>query len=99
MQETFVASRLTSGNFLFPTVIIVTEHAVMRRKRSWLRLSEESIALRNVASIEITTGLVWSDIRIESSGGTDPIESHGHSKPDARRIKDLIENMQTAVPT
>ena len=96
MRETFVASRLTRGNTLFPTVIIVTEHAVMRHKRSWLRLSEESIALRNVASIEITTGLVWSDIRIESSGGTDPIESHGHSKLDARRIKDLIESMQAA---
>jgi hypothetical protein len=96
MRETFVASRLTRGNTLFPTVIIVTEHAVMRHKRSWLRLSEESIALRNVASIEITTGLVWSDIRIESSGGTDPIESHGHSKHDARRIKDLIESMQAA---
>jgi hypothetical protein len=98
MQESFTASRFTRGNFLFPTVIIVTEHAVMRRKRSWLRLSEESIALRNVASIEITTGLIWSDIRIESSGGTDPIESHGHSKHDARRIKDLIESMQAAQP-
>jgi hypothetical protein len=98
MQESFAASRLTRGNLLFPTVIIVTEHAVMRHKRSWFRLSEESIAIRNVASIEITTGLVWSDIRIESSGGTDPIESHGHSKHDARRIKDLIENMQSTLP-
>jgi len=95
MQESFAASRLTSGNLLFPTVIIITEHAVMRHKRSWFRLSEESIAIRNVASIEIRTGLVWSDIRIESSGGTDPIESHGHSKHDARRIKDLIESMQS----
>jgi hypothetical protein len=98
MQETFAASRLTRGNFLFPTMIIVTDHAVMRHRRSWLRLSEESIAIRNVASIEITTGLVWSDIRIESSGGTDPIVSHGHSKHDARRIKDLIENMQAGSP-
>jgi hypothetical protein len=98
MQESFTASRLTRGNLLFPTVIIVTEHAVMRRKRSWLRLDEESIAVRNVASIDIKTGLVWSEIRIESSGGKDPIESHGHSKRDARRIKDLIENMQAALP-
>ena len=29
-----------------------------------------------------------------TSGGSDPIASHGHSKADARRIKELIENAQ-----
>jgi hypothetical protein len=40
--------------------------------------------------------LLWSTILIESSGGTDPIESHGHTKADARQIKDLIESYQHA---
>ena len=31
---------------------------------------------------------------IESSGGTDPLTSHGHRKPDAERIKQLIEEAQ-----
>ena len=49
--ETFSASRWTSGNFLFPTQIVMTEHSVLRRKRSWLTVHEESIGIRNVASV------------------------------------------------
>lgn len=92
--EAFVASRLTRGNLIFPTRIVVSDHAVMRRKRSWLTVREESINLRNIGTVNINTGILWSDIRIESSGGSDPIESHGHTKSDARRIKELIESRQ-----
>jgi hypothetical protein len=92
--EVFVASRLTSGNFLFPTRIIVNENTVMRRKRSWFTLNEESVHVRNIGTVNITTGILWSDIRIESTGGSDPIESHGHTKEDARRIKAMIEEHQ-----
>jgi len=92
--ESFVASRWTRGNRLFPTRIIVGDQSVMRRKRSWLTLNEESVHVRNVATVNITTGLVWSDVSIESSGGSDPITSHGHTKSDARRIKELIETLQ-----
>lgn len=93
--ETFVASRLTEGNLIFPTRIVITENAVMRRKRSWFSVNEESVHLRNVATVNITTGIIWSDIRIESTGGSDPLVSHGHTKADARRIKELIEALQS----
>lgn len=92
--ESFVASRWTRGNRLFPTRIIISDQSVMRRKRSWIRLNEESVHVRNVATVNITTGLIWSDVSIESSGGSDPITSHGHTKSDARRIKELIEVLQ-----
>jgi len=92
--ESFQASRWTRGNLLFPTVIEVSEKAVTRRKRSWFREDEMSINITKVASVHIRTGLIWSEILIESSGGTDPLASHGHSKVDAIRIKDLIENAQ-----
>jgi hypothetical protein len=93
-SETFKASRWTQGNHLFPTVIEVTDKSVMRRKRSWFSVDEMSITIHKVASININTGLFWSKILIESSGGSDPLESHGHTKADARRIKDLIEQYQ-----
>jgi hypothetical protein len=48
-----------------------------------------------VASVRIETGLLWSDITIESTGGSDPLTSHGHTKADARRIKELIEAAQS----
>ena len=93
-SENFVASRLTRGNFLFPTRIVIDDRTVMRHKRSWFSVNEESVSLRNVATVNITTGILWSDIRIESSGGSDPLESHGHTQADARRIKQRIELLQ-----
>lgn len=95
--ESFVASRWTRGNLLFPTRIIVSDQSVMRRKRTWLSVNEESIHIRNVASVNITTGLIWSIMSIESSGGSDPISSHGHTKSDARRVKELIELLQAGL--
>ncbi len=93
--ETFQASRWTQGNHLFATIIEVTEAAVVRRKRSWFTVNEISIHLSKVASVRIDTGLLWSDILVESTGGSDPLTSHGHRKADARRIKELIEAAQT----
>ena len=92
--EIFQASRWTRGNFLFPTIIEVTDKAVTRRKRSWFSHDEISIAISRVASVHIKTGLLWSDINIESSGGSDPLASHGHRKADALRIRELVETAQ-----
>lgn len=93
-SETFQASRWTRGNFLFPTIIEVTDKSVIRRKRSWFSRDEISMSIFKVASVHIKTGMVWSEILIESSGGTDPMTSHGHRKADAQRIKQLIEEYQ-----
>src|SRR5216117_182398 len=93
-SEIFQASRWTRGNLLFPTYIEVSDKAVSRRKRSWFRQDQISISLSKVASVHIKTGIIWSDILIESSGGSDPLASHGHRKADARRIRDLIEGYQ-----
>jgi hypothetical protein len=95
--ELFRASRWTRGNFLFPTYIEVSDKAVTRRKRSWFSQDEMSMTIGKVASVHIKTGLIWSEVLIESSGGTDPMTSHGHSKRDAQRIKELIENAQAAM--
>ena len=93
-SEKFKASRWTKGNHLFPTVIEVTDRAVIRHKRSWFSKDEISISISKVASVHIKTGMVWSDILIESSGGTDPFASHGHRKADAQRIRALVEAAQ-----
>jgi len=92
--ESFAASRWTKGNLLFPTRIVVTPLHVSRVKPRLFGTTEESIAIHQVASVLIKTGIIWSDIRIESTGGTDPITSQGHRKPDAQRIRDLIEGYQ-----
>jgi len=97
--EIFKASRWTRGNHLFPTYIVVSEKSIARRKHSWFRMDEMTIAISKVASVHIRTGMIWADILLESSGGTDPFTSHGHRKSDARRIKELIETAQAQLST
>jgi hypothetical protein len=93
-EETFSASRWTRGNLWFPTRIVVSPLRVSRVKRRLFGSTEESISTSQVASVKISTGIFWSDILIESTGGTDPIASHGHRKADALRIRDLVEGFQ-----
>src|SRR6478672_5380427 len=94
--EMFTASRLTRGNFFFPTRIVVSPEHVLRIKPRLFGSTQESIAIPAVASVQISTGVMWSDIRIDSAGGTNPILSHGHRKHDAERIRDLVERFQSA---
>ena len=92
--ETFSASRWTQGNFLFPTRLVISPQRVARVKSRLFGSNEESISMSKIASVHISTGVFWSEIVIESTGGTDPITSHGHRKADAQRIRDLIETYQ-----
>ena len=92
--ETFTASRWTRGNLIFPTRIVVSPLHVSRVKPRLLGTTDESIAISQVASVQIRTGIIWSAIRIDSSGGSEPITSHGHRKADAVRIRELIETYQ-----
>jgi len=93
-SHVFKASRWTSGNLIFPVRIEVTQDRVTRIKPRLLGSNEESIAISKVASVNIETGLLWANIRIDSSGGSNPIVSHGHRKGDARAIRALIEQLQ-----
>ncbi len=93
-SATFSASRWTRGNHIFPTRIVVTPLHVSRVKSRLFGTTEESIAISQVASVAIQTGFIWSEIRIDSTGGAEPITSHGHSKKDAVRIRELIETYQ-----
>ena len=90
----FTASRLTRGNLFFPTRIEVGPERVLRIKPRFFGSSEESIPIFKVASVQIAVGFFWSNIRIDSSGGSNPILSHGHSKRDAIQIRDMIEHYQ-----
>ena len=72
---------------------------MVRHKRSWFSRDEMSISISKVASVHIKTGMLWSDVLIESTGGSDPVTTHGHTKSDARRIRELIESAQGVEPT
>jgi hypothetical protein len=93
--EVFRASRISRGNRLFPTQVAITPTAVVQYKPRWFGKQEQSIHLAHVASVNIDTGLLLSNVLIETSGGSDPIACHGHRKSDAVRMKELIERFQT----
>ena len=96
MAEIFTASRWTAGNFVFPTRIEITPERVLRVKPRMFGSTEESIAIAKVASVQISKRIIFSDIRIDSSGGSNPIVSHGHTKGDAEQIRELIERYQSS---
>jgi hypothetical protein len=94
--DVFRASRLSSGNHLFPTQVSITPTAVVQYTPRWIGRREETIHMAHIASVKIETRMLLSDVLIETSGGSDPIACHGHRKGDATRMKDLIERYQTA---
>jgi hypothetical protein len=93
--DVFRASRISRGNRLFPTQVAITPTSVVQYKPRWIGKQEQTIHMAHVASVNIDTGAVLSDVLIETSGGSDPILCHGHRKGDAIRMKQLIERYQT----
>ena len=93
--DVFRASRVSRGNRLFPTQVAITPTSVVQYKPRWIGKQEQTIHMAHVASVNIDTGAVLSDVLIETSGGSDPILCHGHRKRDAIRMKQLIERYQT----
>jgi hypothetical protein len=91
----FHASRLSAGNHLFPTQVLISPTSVVQYKPRWIGRQEETIHLAHVASVKIDTGLFLSNVEIETSGGSDSIRCHGHHKADATKMKSLIEQYQS----
>ena len=93
--DVFRASRLSRGNRVFPTQVAITPTSVVHYRPELFGRQEKSIHMAHVSSVKIDTNLLFSDVLIETSGGSQPIVCHGHRKRDAVRMKALIEQYQT----
>jgi hypothetical protein len=93
--DVFRASRLSRGNHLFPTQVMVSPTSVVHYTPQWVGKLEHTIHMAHVASVRIDTHLIFSDVFIETSGGVSDIKCYGHHKRDAVRIKELIEKHQS----
>src|SRR4029450_6348165 len=93
--DVFRASRLSKGNHLFPTQVLISPTSVVHYTPEWFGRLEHSMHMAHVASVRIDTNLMFSDLYIETTGGASPIRCHGHKKADAVKMKDLIERYQT----
>jgi hypothetical protein len=94
--DVFRASRLSRGNLLMPTQVLITPTSVVHYTPEIVGKREHSIHMAHVASVGIDTNMLFSDVVIETSGGASPVKCHGHHKKDAVRMKALIEQYQTA---
>jgi len=94
--EVFRASRFSAGNRLLPTQVKVSPTSVVHYTPQWVGKLEQSIHMAHVASVRIDTHLIFSDVLIETTGGASAIHCKGHYRSDAVRLKQLIEEYQTA---
>ena len=95
-DRVFRASRWSRGNHLFPTQVAISSTNVVHYTPQWIGRREQSIHMAHVASVEIDTNLFFSNVVIETSGGSEPVRCHGHRKRDAIEMKRLINEYQTA---
>ncbi len=82
---------------IFPQELLIDKYHVLSRKRHfpafWL-VTEESIPLSKLASIQIHRGMFFSKLIIENSGGPFPIVVNGlwnRQATEARNILEMIE--------
>ena len=94
-EHVFRASRLSRGNMLFPTQVVVTPGSVLHYKPEIVGGREQSIHINHISSVLIDRNLFFSDVMVETSGGTSAVRCHGHRKADAVRMKELIEAFQS----
>jgi len=94
-DHVFRASRLTRGNRIFPAQVVITKGSVTVVQPQWVGKLEESAHIAHISSIQIDTNMVFSDISIETTGGHNPMVCHGHTKGDAVKIKQVIEQFQS----
>jgi hypothetical protein len=94
--EPVSASRLTTGNLLFPVQVAVFPERVARYKPRFFGHTEDSISTDLIASVKVQAGVVFADVVLDTAGGSPPIVIHGLWKKDAERLRELIGAAQEA---
>jgi uncharacterized membrane protein YdbT with pleckstrin-like domain len=88
--ETFTASRLTGGNRVFPSRIIIDELGVTLKDPGLFSGKEKTVPFSRISSVNIDCPFVgFSTIVIETTG-EGSIASKGFSKDDVKRMKEII---------
>ena len=94
----FRSSRWTKGNRIWPTQVAVFPNRVVRYTPRLFGHREETIGIDQVASVSVDSGLIFGDVLIETTGGSQAIRCHGHSKGEAEEIRRRITEAQGVQP-
>lgn len=91
-MKTFESNRLTEGNQLFPTKIILSPKGVVVRKPGILRSEEKVIPYKQITFVDINTPLVgFSKIVIGTEN--EPVTVGGFTKNEVKQIQSLVLEM------
>jgi hypothetical protein len=93
-EKTYRSSRLTSGNFFFPDALVLVNDGIIFRKGSFFGSREEHINYKAVASFRIANGILFSNVLIETTGGSQPIQLNGLWKSEAKELQDALRVFQ-----
>jgi len=89
-METFTASRLTGGNRVFPSKIIIDEQGVTLKDPGLFSGKEKTVPFSRISSVNIDCPFIgFSTIIIETTG-EGSIASQGFSKADVTKMKEII---------
>jgi len=89
--KVYQASRLTLGNLMFPDRLRLEEDAVVFEKRRLVGGEEESIRYEQVASVSVQRGLLFADLLLETTGGSEPVFLNGLWVGQAERAKAQLQ--------
>jgi len=89
-METFTASRLSEGNKVFPSQIIIDNQSLTFKVPSLFSGSEKTIPFSKIASVDIDCPMIgYSTIIIETTG-EGSIRAHGFTKDEVKAMKSQI---------
>lgn len=87
---TYTASRLTAGNRIFPSKIIIDDLGVTLKDPALLSGKEKTIPYTRISSVNIDCPFIgFSSIMIETTG-EGSIHVHGFTKKEVTEMKELI---------
>jgi hypothetical protein len=97
-QELIVtAARLSKGNWLHPTRLVLTPHELRFEKRKTFGRHSESVRLDQIVRVGLNTGMLFATFFIETETGH-RLEASGLPKPDAERLREQLGAWQQSPP-
>jgi len=93
-MATYRSSRWTRGNFWFPDYLEILPDGIHFTKARLLGRNEEVMNYQHIASVNVRSGILFSRVRIDSSGGSMPIIINGLGKKDGNAIRQSIFEIQ-----
>jgi len=89
-MDTFTASRLSAGNKVFPSQIIIDSQSLTFKVPGLFSGNEKTIPFSKIASVDIDCPMFgYSTIIVETTGEGN-VRAHGFTKTEVKSMKELI---------